>query len=487
MSSSTDEKRSYRNGLKFTSIFGGVQFVQVLVSLIRSKFVAVLLGPGGMGIFGLLSSAIQFITSICNLGLTQTGVRDISIAYEEGDNEKFSRTVSIFQRLIVFSGLFGTILCLFLSPLLSLLSFGNYEYTWAFILLSCTLLMIQMTNGKVVLLQSTKNMKRMAYASLYSSILGLVLTIPLYYIFGTDGIVPAMIITAISGLILYNWIARNIKYDKIPLKNKEAFKEGNILIKLGLFITLQGFFSRLATYLINIYIGHAGSIDDVGLYNSALFIIDAAAGMVYAAINSEYYPRLSSCSNDNNKFTKTINQQIHIAMVFLGPILALFSLFCELATIIFLSSKFLDATMMMRIAIFGTFFRGPALCYAYTFLSKGDTKAYWLNELATMVVRLSLHIIGYKLWGVTGLGIAYMATYVFYFLQSAIVCRVLYKYHFDFELLRVMIPQLLIGCCIFVISEYSGYIFKYTVGILLVTLSVLLVFKAMREKLSKRI
>lgn len=38
----------YQSILKATSIFGGTQFVQLLVGLIRSKFVALLIGSTGI-------------------------------------------------------------------------------------------------------------------------------------------------------------------------------------------------------------------------------------------------------------------------------------------------------------------------------------------------------------------------------------------------------------------------------------------------------
>ena len=51
-----EQKSSYRQIVKATSLFGGVQFFQIIISVIRSKFVAILLGPAGMGIVGLLTA-----------------------------------------------------------------------------------------------------------------------------------------------------------------------------------------------------------------------------------------------------------------------------------------------------------------------------------------------------------------------------------------------------------------------------------------------
>ncbi len=58
----TEQKDSYKQIVKATSIFGGVQVIQILITIIRTKFVAILLGPAGMGINGLLGSTLNLVT-----------------------------------------------------------------------------------------------------------------------------------------------------------------------------------------------------------------------------------------------------------------------------------------------------------------------------------------------------------------------------------------------------------------------------------------
>ncbi len=60
----TKESSSYKQILKATSIFGGVQVFNIIISILRAKFIAVIIGPVGMGIFGLLTSTLSLITSL---------------------------------------------------------------------------------------------------------------------------------------------------------------------------------------------------------------------------------------------------------------------------------------------------------------------------------------------------------------------------------------------------------------------------------------
>ena len=73
-----DDRQSYRKVLNATSLFGGVQVINIIISLVRSKVIALLIGPFGMGISSLLLSTMRLINGITNLGLERSAVKDIS-------------------------------------------------------------------------------------------------------------------------------------------------------------------------------------------------------------------------------------------------------------------------------------------------------------------------------------------------------------------------------------------------------------------------
>lgn len=193
---------SYRQIFKATSIFGGVQVINILIGIIRVKFVAILLGTAGVGIIGLLNSPLQLIISITGLGISFSAVRDISVSYGSGDETAISKTIKTLRQWSWLTGLLGFIVTVSLAPLLSQWSFGNRDYTWAFIWLSGTILLQAISKGQSAILQGTRRLKGMAKAGVIGSFLGLITSIPLYYFFGLKGIVPAMIITAVTGLLL---------------------------------------------------------------------------------------------------------------------------------------------------------------------------------------------------------------------------------------------------------------------------------------------
>ena len=75
---SENEKGAYGQVLKYTGIFGGVQGLNVIVSLVRNKLAALLLGPAGMGLVSLFNSTVAFISQATGFGISMSAVRHIT-------------------------------------------------------------------------------------------------------------------------------------------------------------------------------------------------------------------------------------------------------------------------------------------------------------------------------------------------------------------------------------------------------------------------
>ena len=84
--------------LKAMGIFGGVQVLNILCSIIRTKLVALWIGPLGVGLFGLFNQALEMINIATNLGVRNSSVRDISQAVEQRDSTLIARIVTVVRR-----------------------------------------------------------------------------------------------------------------------------------------------------------------------------------------------------------------------------------------------------------------------------------------------------------------------------------------------------------------------------------------------------
>ncbi|WP_321518064.1 O-antigen translocase [uncultured Bacteroides sp.] len=465
-------KDSYKESLKATSLFGGVQIFNIFIGIVRSKFVAILLGPNGMGIVGLLSSTIGLINSLTNFGLGTSAVRDIASANSTGETRKIALVIQVFRRLVWITGLMGLFVCIFLSPYLSYITFGNYNYTIAFIILSSTILFTQLTTGQTALLQGMRKYAFLAKANVLGNSLGLIVTIPLYYLLKIDAIVPVLIVTSFFSLALSLYYSKKTGIEKIHITFNDVRTEGKGMLKMGFFISLQGILSVAASYLIRIFISNYGGLSDVGLFTAGFSIVNTYVGLIFTAMGTDYYPRLSAESvSDKIIFNKVVNQQIEISLLLLAPIITIFIIFIRLVVTILFSSKFLPIEGMIYWAIFGVFFKAVSWSIAFSFLAKGDTKAFFWNELAAILYSTMFNVLGYLYWKLTGLGVSFLVGYIVYLIQVWIVSGKRYEVYIQKGIFKIFIIQFFLSFVCILLVLFTQLVVRYVLGTILVILS----------------
>src|SRR5262245_21294459 len=92
------ETHSYDQILKSSALIGGSTMVDIGIGIIRTKVMAVLLGPAGLGLMGLYTSIGELAVSVAGMGVSSSGVRQIAEAVGTGDEVRISQTVAVLQR-----------------------------------------------------------------------------------------------------------------------------------------------------------------------------------------------------------------------------------------------------------------------------------------------------------------------------------------------------------------------------------------------------
>lgn len=420
--SKTNDNNLYRIITKATAIFGGVQVVSILCSVIRTKVVAVLLGSVGIGIIGLYNNAIETIAALTGLGIRNSSVREISEAHSQENPGEVSRIVTVVRRWSWFVGLLGAVVLIGLAPLLSQWTFGDSDHIWGFVLLSCTLLFKALTSGEQAILQGTKQLRRLAHSSVYGSIAALVVSLPLYYFFGIDGIVPSLILYTAATLIatlLYK--DRTIETDKITIK--ETAQQGKEMITLGVFITISSFITTLFSYIFSAYLNYRSGEATVGYYQAGFTLMNKYVGLLFTAMAMEYYPRLAGMAKDNNNLSQHVGGQVEVMQLMLAPVITLFIVLHPLMVQILYTTEFFAINDYLLLAIQGISFKATSWALGFVLLAKGDGKLYFITELISDTITLALNFVGYHYWGLAGVGASYTVGFILYLAVIYVVCH----------------------------------------------------------------
>ncbi|AGY54747.1 Protein wzxE [Bacteroidales bacterium CF] len=470
------EKSSYRNIFKATSLFGGVQAIQILLNLIRGKIIAVLLGAAGMGLNTMFTSTITMINNITSLGLNYSAVRDISQSNEAGDNQKLSSTVLIFRRWLYGSAIAGFILVMALSPLLSQYTFKSHDYTLAFIFLSLMLVFNTLSMGNAAVMQGTRNLKKFALYSFTGSLVSLIVSVPLYALWGMKAIVPALIISSFVTYLFSRYYLSGIKMTPVKVPIKETYVKGLDMAKLGVLMLMSTSIGSLVNYLVNSYIISIGSIADLGFYQAGTSIVSQSIGLVFTAMAVDYYPRLAAVCNDRDKTNEMINQQTEIALLIALPILCLIMLTSTIVIHILWTKEYLIINNFIRILCLAMVFKVPGYLIGALLFAKGDKKVFFYVEgiFANFSLLISC-VIGYKLDGLNGLAWGYVIMHICYFALVALVTGKRYSFVMNRDLWKQFCIQSFLTsgvfCFIFFLKNIYGYIGGSLVCVVLIVYS----------------
>lgn len=401
-----NNENSYRSILKGTSIFGGVQLFQIFINLLRGKFVALFLGPQGMGIASLFTSSSNTISNFASLGLNLAFIKEA--AAHKDDPHGLATVMKVVTVLLYATAIGGAIICAILSPWLSIWSFGSADYGWQYILLSVCVFFTVAGYGKIAVLQGLRKIKIISISSLIGAATGLLAGVPLYYFYGTLGIVPSMIVLSLTTFICYSFgIKRALPQKKVRFvwqSHKPLVKK---MISIGMIMLASSLINTLCTYVLNIFIRSFGDMEDVGLFNAANGITIQYAGVVFAAMAMDYFPRLSAASKDHGLMESIINKQQEIVALIATPLSILLIATAPIVIRLLLTPEFMPSMTLMKWLGASILLKAIAYPLGYVTLAKDNQKLFfWLEAIICNVLYIGLSLIFYYFYGLIGLGYA---------------------------------------------------------------------------------
>lgn len=481
---SQKQKRKYRNSLGTTILFSGVQIYQIFIRIVKSKFVALFIGPAGMGISSLLHSTTDLISASTNLGLKTSGVKTVAAANAANDKEKIAKTITVLRRLILLTGLIGMIICALLAPVWSKVSFGNSNYIIPFVFVSLVILFEQLNNGELVLLQGMQQKKKLAKANVIGQTLSLILTIPLYYFYGVKAIVWVLVLSALITYLTSKIYTSKLHFGPVSVSLKETFFVGREMIKLGFFLSLQFLMQQASVYLIRNYVSSVGGINDVGLYSAGTSIITTYLGLVFSAIATDYFPRLAA-TKSNKEMKDAVHVQAEIFILLLAPLVVAFIVFIKPIIILLYSNQFLPIENMLYWSIGATLLQAMGWAVSYTLLAKAKPWVFFTNEVIASCYNIPLRLMGYSMWGLTGFGIAMMIGHFIYLLQVLYMAKRLFDFSYELSIWKLFgilnIPVIAVISCKMYLSVSS--LLMYVIGSLILISFFLWVLYELNKKI----
>lgn len=425
------DNSSYKNIFKSTFLFSFVQIVNIVARVAVNKVVAVVLGAEGLGVISLYNTAINMLKSGCGLGIKQSAVRDVAEANEEGQIDRITLIIAVTNKVVLFTSLLGLIITIIGSPLLSKYSFGSAEYIIPFIILSIAVALNIYAEGQMALLTGMRRLKDLAKTNIIGSLFGALTSIPFYFLWGKEGIVPSLVIAALCSFVVTKFYVRKININRIKIDLKSSFKKAVPMVQMGSVLMIAGFAGLVFDLLVSSFIRYEGGFETVGYFQAGSTIISGYFGIVLTAMTTDYYPRICGVNKDNVALKIELNKQVAAGIILLYPLAVCFVYLAPFFISFLYSDDFSVSTQYTDFAILGTFLIVASNCMGMIFMAKMATKLYLMLVLAVLLGQLCVYIPLYHFWGLKGLGISYIMNGVISLILYGVVLYKKYRVSLD--------------------------------------------------------
>ncbi len=468
----TDRPDAYDRIIKYTGLFGGVQGIVALITVVRAKLVSIILGPTGFGISESFNRTLNLIKSVTDLGVPFSAVKTVSECGSANDSDKLGRSILITRTWAFITCMAGMLLCVLLAPLFSSWAFeGDRGYTLSFLMLSPVAAFSAVNGGEMAIMKGTGMLGQLARSQLFSVVATLFISIPLFWKFGLMGIAPSLVLVSFASMAITCMYSFRAYPYRIRPFSRSTLTGGFGMIKLGVFFTITSFFGSGAFSIIANYLMKHGNAEVTGIYSAGYLLISYLGMFVFSAMESDYFPRLSAVNKDRSKINELVNRQAEVALLLMAPMVVGFIVFLEPIVNLLLTSRFGDAVPMARLAAIGLAFKAMTQPLSYVSLAKGDSRTFMLQEVIYDIVFVAAVIGFFNLGGITMIGAALLIAAVSDMVIVYIITNVKYGVKYSRQAIRVFLLQIPMIAAAWVLVCCLSGVWVWVAGMLVLALS----------------
>ena len=405
---------SYHRILKSTSIIGGASFINIVIGVLRTKVLAVLLGPAGVGLASLYSGLMGTASTVATMGLGPVGTRQIAEACSKDD----AHTIRVARRALFLGTMVlacaGALVVWSLRSVLAVHALGNASYSGAIGWLSIGVALSVAGASQGALIQGMRRIGDIARLSVFGSVISTVLGIALLWQWGKSGLVAYILIAPLASFVLgHIYVSRLPETSHEEVTLPELTREWKMLFQLGLAMVAAGLVTQFAQLWIRIYLARTLGTQSLGQYQAAWTISMQYVSFILSAMGADYYPRLTGIIHDSRAAARLVNEQTEIATLLSAPVFVAMMAMTPWVIHLLYAASFTPAIDILRWQVLGDVLKVTSWPLGFLLLAAGDGKTFFASETASWLVTVGLITGLAPIMGLRITGIAYLAMYVF--------------------------------------------------------------------------
>jgi PST family polysaccharide transporter len=385
---------------------------------------ALYLQPAGYGYYGLLQSFVALSSLITGFGVATGLVRLGAGVAVKGDQLAMASLRS--GAWVLFAGLssIATVLIVVLRHQISRWAVGTPDGSGTIVLMTIALVFTVAGAIQAGMLNAYHRVGALAKYGVANTLLNAGISIPAILIWHTKGIVPAVIGGGVvSWLASRYFLRREIPPSASVPTRREVLKAVVALLRFGTPYTASMLIGTGVQLALPMVVVHLLSTESVGYYRSAVAISVGYLGFLVTAMGQDYYPRLSAVGNEPGALVRLINEQHRLVMILAVPMILFTLALVPVFIPIIYSHKFYPAIDILEWQLIGDIFKFSSWTMSFAVLARCGSLKYFITELIGGVVTLASTWLAVRWYGLSGLGISFLITYIVYYMVVWVVIR----------------------------------------------------------------
>jgi PST family polysaccharide transporter len=369
----------------------------MVIALIRSKLVAVLLGPSGVGILANLGIYNMFASTAGYALAGQGSTRAIAVARAEGRDERVDWLIRYTFLIPPAAGLVILASTVFLAQQISGLVMGDPQYA-SLIAISAIAIPLSLLAGSYAgVLQGFVRIGSLAKASILATVASLIVTVALILTFGLTGAAAAGAFVALLQLGIFflrePWVVRGRRWRRRLSFDWLALHP---VIQLGLASVVITLVSTLVTLLIRTDIVRVLGIDQNGIYQPVAAISDTYLEVLIASTSLYLFPRLTELlsSGRRSEASDEVGHGLRVLLAVTVPLLLIMVAFGEPIVVLLYSDRFRPAAEPLAIQMAGNILKVITWSAAAALLPLGYYRAWLFISLGNLAIKyVGVHLL----------------------------------------------------------------------------------------------
>lgn len=411
----TDSSASYRRILKSSAIIGSASVVNIGLGMARTKALAVLLGPAGVGLASLYIGLLTAATTVASLGVGTVGTRHLAEALAKEDGLLLAKVRRAMLWGTFLLAVIGASIVWLLRDVLALQVFGAPAQADNVGWLAIGVALSVLAASQGALIQGLQRIGDIARITVLGGVLNTVMGLTLLWLWGSAGLIGFVLMGPLATYLLgCVYVSRLPTPRPEKIFFRDLWQQWRMQISLGAVFMAASLVGSLVQLWIRISVGHQLGAQSLGHYQAAWMISMQYIGFVLGAMAADYYPRLSSVMTDHQAASNLVNQQTEIALLLATPVFISMMGLAPWVIQLLYSAEFSPAVEVLRWQILGDVLKVASWPLGFVLLAAGDGKMFfWTEVFVLSVMGLMISLLSTS-FGLRITGVAFVAAYVCY-------------------------------------------------------------------------